>query len=144
MGLKEEDDQDDSQKFLEIIDAVGVERTDVGVSCMARLGKINEEQEGKTRPLKVTLEQRAMRDNILRNAKNLKDLPEGSQFKKVFLKRDQHPEVRNEEKRLYEVFKAEKNKPENADYPVMFDRRKRIVMVNNEEVDRFKLFWSFL
>ena len=78
-----------------------------------------------------------MRDNILRNAKNLKDLPEENQYKKVFLKRDQHPEVRNEEKRLYEVFKAEKNKPENADYPVIFDRRKRIVTVNNEEVDCF-------
>ena len=146
LGLKEEEGQDDSEKFLEIVDTVGVKRTDVEVSCVARLGKIDEEQidEDKTRPLKVTLEERAMRDMILRNSKNLKDLPETSQFKRVFLKRDQHPEVRKEEKRLYEVFKAEKKKPENADLPVLFDRRNRVVTVNNEEVDRFKLFSSFL
>ena len=85
-----------------------------------------------------------MRDNVLRNAKKLKDLPEESQFKKVFLKRDQHPEIRNEEKRLYEVFKAEKNKPENGDKAVLLNRRTRVVTVNGEEIDRFKLFSSFL
>ena len=85
-----------------------------------------------------------MRDIILKNSKNLKEQPEGSEFKKVFLKRDQHPEVRKEEKRLYEVFKAEKKKPENAEKEVIFNRRSRIVTVNNEEVDRFKLFSSFL
>ena len=84
-----------------------------------------------------------MRNSILKNSKNLKDQPEESQFKRVFLKRDQHPDIRNEEKRLYEVFKAEKNKPENADFDVVFDRRACVVTVNNEEVDSFKLFTSF-
>ena len=73
----------------------------------------------------------------------LKDQPEESKYRKVFLKRDQHPDVRNEEKRLYEVFKAEKKKPVNADKDVVFDRKTRVVTVNNEEVDRFKLFTSF-
>ena len=64
-------------------------------------------------------------------------------YKKVFLKKDQHPDIRQEEKRLYEVFKAERNKPENADKVVVFNRRTRIVTVNGEEIDRFKLFSSF-
>ena len=115
----------------------------VKIDGVERLGQIDENQENRTRPLKITLENRYMRNNILKNSKNLKDQPEGSQYKKVFLKRDQHPDVRNEEKRLYEVFKAEKNKPENADKVVVFDRRTRVVTVNNEEVDRFKLFTSF-
>ena len=110
---------------------------------MERLGQFDEDQVNRTRPLKVTLEQRSMRNSILKNSKHLKDQPEGSQYKKVFLKRDQHPDVRKEEKRLYEVFKAEKNKPENADKVVVFDRKSRVVTVNNEEIDRFKLFAPF-
>ena len=67
----------------------------------------------------------------------MKILPEEKPYRKVFIKRNQHPEV------LYEVFKAEKNKPENADKEVVFDKRMCVVKVNNEEVDRFTLFMSF-
>ena len=84
-----------------------------------------------------------MRDSILKNAKNLKDEEEESQYYKVFLKRDTHPEIRKEEKRLYDVFVAERDKPENADHEVLFDRKKRIVTCNGNEIDRFRLFSSF-
>ena len=143
LSLKEEGNESDQDNFLGILDAIGVKREDVKIENMERLGQIDENQGNRTRPLKVTLEQRSMRNIILKNSKNLKDQPEGSKYKKVFLKRDQHPDVRNEEKRLYEVFKAEKNKPVNADKEVVFDRKARVVTVNNEEVDRFKLFTSF-
>ena len=144
LSLTEKNDEDDEEKFLAILDVIGVKRVDVAIESVERLGQINEEEVDKNRPLKITLGKRSMRDIILKNSKNLKDQPEGSEFKKVFLKRDQHPEVRKEEKRLYEVFKAEKKKPENAEKEVIFNRRSRIVTVNNEEVDRFKLFSSFL
>ena len=65
-------------------------------------------------------------------------------YKKVYLKIDKHPDDRLEEKRLYEVFKAERNKPENADKEVIFNRRTRVVTVNGDEIDRLKLFSSFL
>ena len=133
----------DKDKFLGILDAIGVKREEVKIECMERLGQIDEDQVNRTRPLKITLEQRSMRNTILKNSKNLKDQPEGSQLKRVFLKRDQHPDIRKEEKRLYEVFKTEKNKPENADKVVVFDRKSRVVTVNNEEIDRFKLFAPF-
>ena len=107
------------------------------------MGQVDENQGNRIRPLKITLEKRSMRNIILKNSKNLKDQPDDSPYKRVYLKRDQHPDIRNEEKRLYEVFKAEKNKPENAEKDVIFDRRARIVKVNDEEVDRFKLFTSF-
>ena len=84
-----------------------------------------------------------MRNKVLRNSKRLKDQLEGSPYKKVFLKKDQHPDIRNEEKRLYEVYKVERNKPENADKEVIFNRRTRVVTVNDEEIDRFKLFSGF-
>ena len=143
LSLKEDENESDKDKFINILGAIRVKTEDVKIESMERLGQVDENQGNRIRPLKVTLEQRSMRNIILKNSKNLKDQPEGSPYKKVFLKRDQHPDIRNEEKRLYEVFKAEKNKPENAEYDVVFDRRARVVTVNNEEVDRFRLFTSF-
>ena len=143
LGLKEDRDGDDQEKFMGIVDAIGVGRNDVEVESTERLGNVDENQPNKTRPLKIILKQSSMRGNILRNSKKLKDQPEESPYKKVFLKKDQHPDIRNEEKRLYEVFKAERIKPVNADKDVVFDRKLRIVTVNNEEIDSFKLFSGF-
>ena len=117
---------------------------DIQIKSFKRLGRL---EEGGTsqrrRPLKVTLETREMRDNILRNASKLQNQVEKEPFKRVFLQRDVHPDIRKEEKRLYEVFKTERDEPQNADLDVVFDRKKRVVTVNGEEVDRFKLFTSF-
>ena len=93
--------------------------------------------------MKVTLETRDMRDRILRNPSKLKNQGEHDPFKRVFLKRDVHPDIRKEEKRLYDVFKIERDKPQNAHLDVTFDRKKRVVTVNGEEIDRFKLFTAF-
>ena len=98
LSLKGDGDNSDQNKFLGILDAIGVSRDGVKIEGVERLGQIDENQEHRTRPLKITLENRNMRNNILKNSKILKDQPEGSQYKKVFLKRDQHPDVRNEEK----------------------------------------------
>ena len=84
-----------------------------------------------------------MRYEILKNSSKLRDQAEGSIYRKVFLKKDVHPDIRAEEKRLYEVFKAERDKPENVNKEVLFDRKTRVVTVNEEVVDRFKLFSSF-
>ena len=109
-----------------------------------RLGKQNKDIEGpRRRPVKVTLETRDTRDSIIRNASKLKDQGENGPFKKVFLKRDAHPDIRREEKCLYEVYKTERDKPQNADFEVVFDRKKRVVTVNRQEIDWFKLFTSF-
>ena len=86
----------------------------------------------------------SMRNEVLKNSNKLKDQPDGSVYKKVYLKKDQHPNDRLEEKRLYEVFKAERNRPENADKEVIFNRRICVVTVKGDEIDRFKLFSSFL
>ena len=143
LGLKEEGNVADSEKFLGIVDTIGIERNEVNIEKAERLGQIDEERENRNRPLKITFSQSSMRNKVLKNSSKLKDQPEESPYKKVFLKKDQHPDVRKEEKRLYEVFKAERNKPENADVEVLFNRKSRIVTVNGEEIDKFKLFSSF-
>ena len=143
LGMKEEDQRADQVKFNNIVETIGVQTRDIKIENIVRLGTRDPNEQNKTRPLKVTLEKREMRDDILKNASKLKEQPEGSEFKKVFLKRDTHPKVREEEKRLYEVWKAEKNKQENVGKEVIFDRKTRVVTCNGDEIDRFRLFTSF-
>lgn len=143
LGLKERDD--DQVKFSDVLRTIQVDPNEVKVNCMRRLGK-REEGEGeveKNRPLKVTLEKKEMRSEILKNAIKLKDLAKESPFKKVYLKPDVHPEIRKEEKRLFDVYKGEKDNRDNVGMDVLYDRKKRIVTCNGEVIDRFRLFSSF-
>ena len=135
----------DKDQFTRILRVIDVKPEDVKVHNIERLGKIDEDDGNnrpRRRPIKVTVDSRAVRNSILKNASKLKDQDDDSPFKRVYLKADVHPEIRKEEKRLYEIFKAEKLKPENADVDVLFDRKKRVVTVNGDEVDSFKLFSS--
>ena len=145
LGLKEdgEDGEGDNEKFLDVVQTIGVRNDSIKIEEMVRLGKKDANQQNKTRPLKETFEKSSMRNAVLKNAYKLKDQTDDDPYKKVFLKRDTHPEVRNEEKRLYDTFKAEKEKPENVGIDVVFDRKTRVVTVNGEIIDRFKLFSSF-
>ena len=143
LGLKEDENSSDEDKFLDIVTVIGVNPNEIKAESLVRLGKIDENQMNKTRPMKVTFEKSDMRDKILRNSKKLKEQGDDSWYGKIYLKKDTHPEVRKEEKRLYDVFRAEKSKGENADKEVLFDRKTRVVTVNGQEIDRFKLFSAF-
>ena len=138
-----ESEMEDKDKFAEVLRAIDINPDNVAVTKLTRLGKKDDGNSTRNRPLKVTLELKTKRGEILRNAKKLKDLGDDHPMKKVFLKPDVHPEIRKEEKRLYEVFKAEKNNRDNGGMEVIYDRKKRIVTRNGEEVDRFQLFSSF-
>ena len=142
LGLPE-NEEDDKANFAKVLTAININPANVDVVKFTRLGKREEGNLTKNRPLKVSLEQKSKRWDILKNAKKLKDLDEGDPLKKVFLKPDVHPEIRKEEKRLYEVFKAEKANKDNTGIEVLYDRKKRIVTRNGEEVDSFRLFSSF-
>ena len=143
LGLKEDENGTDLDKLNDIITVIGLNPENVKVENIERLGTKDDDQPNKTRPTKVTLESNHMRYQILKNSSKLKDQAEGSVYRRIFLKKDVHPDVRAEEKRLYEVFKAERDKPENVGKDVVFNRKNRVVTVNAEEVDRFKLFSSF-
>ena len=142
LGLKESEGED-RDDFTRVLQAVGVDPNQIKVSSIRRLGRRDEENQDKKRPMKVTFEEKSMRNNILKNAKKLKDLDEENPLKKVFLKPDVHPKIRQEEKRLYEVFKSEKAKRDNVGIPVTYDRKARVVKRNGEEIDRFRLSTSF-
>ena len=60
-------------------------------------------------------------------------------LKNVRMKKDVHPAVRREYGRLWTVEKREKDRPENAGKRVVFDYKRRVVLVGEEIVDSFKL-----
>lgn len=51
----------------------------------------------KNRPLKVKLDMKSKRSEIMKNAKKLKNLDIKNPLKKVFLKPDVHSKIRKEE-----------------------------------------------
>ena len=54
LSLKEDGDNSDQNKFLGILDVIGVSRDGVKIEGVERLGQIDENQEHRTRPLKIT------------------------------------------------------------------------------------------
>ena len=84
-----------------------------------------------------------MRNKVLKNARKLKDSDEGSWMRKVFIKADEHPEIRKEMKRLNDVARLEREKPENAGVEVKFDRKARKVTRNGDTIDSFRLISIF-
>ena len=91
LGVKE-DAGNDGDKFLEIISTICVEANEIKINNVMQGNGTDE----RTRPVKVTLKNRIMQGNILKNAKNLKDESDGSPYKRVYFKRDTLPEIKND------------------------------------------------
>ena len=76
-------------------------------------------------PILVTLPSRKARDKVLVNTRKLKEA--GAPYERVFVKKDVHPGVKNEWKRLRDVEAAEKGRPENVGCVIRLDTRERKV-----------------
>lgn len=140
------------QRFLETLDRkeresnlviLGVpddnETLDGGVTDENKLKKIWEKVEvneeirshkrlgnlvgNRKRPILVTLAGREVRDKILEKASALKE--SGEAYSRIYIKRDVHPSVRNEWKRLRDAERNEKERPENVGCVVRLDTRER-------------------
>ena len=95
-------DEDKLKKIWEILD----EGFDI---CKHhRLGRQELGQQGnRKRPILVEVRRKQDRDNVLNKTNRLKDA--GGLYKNVYVKKDVHPNVRKEWKRLREAEAAEKN-----------------------------------
>lgn len=96
-----------------------------------RLGQAR--SDGTCRPLLVTLDSDDCRNAILSKcqAGGATNIPG------VKLKKDQHPALRKEWRRMFTAEADEKNKPENAGCSIVFDRKKRVLLKDGEVIDRF-------
>ena len=145
LGIEENQTEDNIKvgNLLQYLQISG----EVEIDEVKRLGRIREsEDEGDVthkRPLLVEVKSREMRNNVLKHARNLKDVEDGNWMKTVFIKADEHPEVRKEMKRLNDVFKDEKKKAENTGLEIKFDRKARKVTRNGETIDSFRVLSLF-
>ena len=130
IGIPETDDSgaapDDGTKLGVVFKACGVDNARF---TYKRLG-------AKTatclRPLLVTLADIANRVRILENKHKLKSV---NDFSKVFIKKDSHPLVRAEWKRLYDIMRSEKNKIDNENKEISIKDGK--LYVGDTVVDEF-------
>ncbi len=77
----------------------------------------------RRRPILLTLADRNQRICILDNANRLKN--SGDNYSRIYIKKDVHPSVRNEWRRLRDAETAEKARPENVGCNIRLDTRER-------------------
>lgn len=92
----------------------------------------------RSRPILVTVASRKDRDAVLDKAKNLKQCSNEA-FKKVYIKKDVHPSVRAEWKRLHEAERTEKARPENVGCNIVLNFRERQLLKDGVVIDRWSL-----
>lgn len=121
----------EEDKLQKIWSKVGV--TVEGVTHR-RLGKPNEGD--RRRPILVTIPDKQLREGILANARKLKQTTE--QYKRIYIKKDIHPSVRREWKRLRDAEQAEKERPENVGCVIHFDPKERKLYRDGVVIDTWK------
>ncbi len=124
----------DGEKLDKIWTVVGVG----GVAGVHRRlgGGLNQASGGarqRARPILLTLADKNQRATILTNANRLKTA--GDNYRQIYIKKDVHPSVRKEWRRLREVEAAEKAKPENVGCSIRLDPRERKVYKDNTVID---------
>ena len=83
------------------------------------------------RPLLVSLNTAGDVRTVLTKTYNLKDKNE---FRNVYIKRDEHPLVRKEWRRLREFARKERAAPINVEATIKIDYQKRAVTRNGESI----------
>lgn len=101
-----------------------------------RLGRMDAQQtNNRKRPILVVVSTRYVRDNVLENARKLKSA--SAQYNRIYVKKDVHPSVRNEWKRLRDAERAEKDRPENVGCVIRFDVKERKLYRDDVVVDQW-------
>lgn len=106
----------------------------LSIESSRRLGR--REPGGRRRPILVTLASKQVRDGILGKTRKLKET--GAPYDRVFVKKDVHPVVRNEWKRLREAEVAEKAKPENTGCVIRLDTKERKLYRDEVVIDSWR------
>ena len=129
----------DEEKLNKIWTAVGMGGGVAGTHRRLGGGGLSQASGGtlphlpRPRPILLMLADKNQRTTILNNANRLKT--SGDNFSRIYIKKDVHPSVRKEWRRLREVETAEKAKPENVGCVVRLDPRERKVYKDNTVID---------
>lgn len=130
----------DEEKVSAVLTFIG--HADVSVTSCERLGKHEidpipgDNHRPRIRALKITVSKPLDTKAVLSDAKKLKGAK--GVLGGIFIKKDIHPGVRREFKRLYDAEKAERAKPENQGRSVEYDKTQRTLSVDGIIVDQFQ------
>lgn len=105
-------------KLIKIWSEAGIQDE---VGTHRRLGAMG--AQNRRRAILISVDSKEARDRILGKAPQLKQA--GRAYEKIYIKKDVHPSIRNEWKRLHDAEKAEKERPENAGCVIHLDTRER-------------------
>ena len=104
------------------------------VGTHRRLGRT---QDGRRRPILLTLRDEGLRQLILEQAKKLKVA--GGDYKKIYIKKDIHPAVRKEWKRLHDAERTEKERAGNVGCVIRLDTKERKLYRDDVVIDSWSL-----
>ena len=130
------DKTSDKEKVRAVLDKMGCANVKVDDLEMHRLGEAGP---SKCRPLLLKAACKKTRAEMLENAKELKKAENTEEVKNVYIKKDIHPSVRKEWKRLRDVEDAEKKKPANQGADIKLDPKTRTITRNGAVIDRWQL-----
>ena len=130
-GTPLDDANNDFDKVKKIWDAAGITTE---MKSLRRLGRPDTD---KKRPILVVVPSRGDRDSTLEKAKELNKA--GEVYKYIYIKKDIHPSVREEWKRLHEVVKKENERSANEGCTITFNIRERKVYKDNVVIDQWNL-----
>lgn len=104
-----------------------------------RLGSSTSSPDGKQqrRPILVTVQSRDERNFVLEKAKTLQT--SGEAYNRIYIKKDAHPSIRAEWKRLRDAEKTEKERPQNVGDNTHVDTRERQLYKDGELIGKWRL-----
>ena len=127
--LNETEINTDINKVRRILTEINCEQSEI--VKMNRIG----EKTGKIRPIKVTLKTKQDRTKILSNSKKLKN--SNHIFAKIYINKDQHPSILSEHRRLKELERIERCKPENTGHIIKYDWKNRCLKADDKIIAMF-------
>jgi len=129
----------DNDKVPLILKTIG--QAEILIESITRLGKTPTEPGNHTRnrPIKLTLQNPMDRNKILAASKTLNGFKDTNMsLSKIYIKKDTHPGIRREMKRLHDVVAAERRKPENRGRNVRYEWKDRVVKIDDHIIDTYQ------
>ena len=110
-----------------------------GINCTVKSQRrIGQPDASKRRPILVEVASKSDRDSATEKGKELKT-HSSDIYKKIFIKKDQHPSVRQEWSRLHAVFKTEKERPCIGGLDIQFNFRERKIYRDGVVIDQWSM-----
>ena len=119
----------DPEKLRKIWSKVGVQEEFIS---WRRLGNVG----NRKRPILISMATKDNKFKVLEKSSRLKSV--GDIYSNIYIKKDVHPSVREEWRRLRSVETAEKEKPENVGCTIHLDTKERKVYRDGIVIDSWK------